>query len=75
MRKGFLVLTILTVIGAPAVARAQSGPDTWVFRAGGLWADFGSDVRIDATTNRNQGSTDVSYRFNGPQVYGVIAFK
>jgi len=60
MRKGLFVLTILTVFGAPAVARAQSGPDTWVFRAGGLWADFGSDVRFDATTNRNSSSTDVS---------------
>ena len=60
MRRGFLVLTILTVLGAPNLARAQSSADTWVFRGGGLFADFGSDVRIDATTNRGQGSTDIS---------------
>jgi hypothetical protein len=48
------------MLGAPAIARAQTGPDTWVIRGGGLFADFGSDVRIDATTNRGQGSTDIS---------------
>jgi hypothetical protein len=60
MRKGFLVLTIFTVLGVPTVVRAQTAPDTWVIRGGALFADFGSDVRIDATTERGQGSTDIS---------------
>jgi len=51
---------LFSVVGAPAIARAQVDRNAWVIKGGGLFASFGSDIRIDATTDRGGRSSDIS---------------